>query len=39
LIIYNFSLIKKNSEIQVGIWDASNPADTAEWAGGPIDVS
>ncbi|KAI8884112.1 glycoside hydrolase family 16 protein [Backusella circina FSU 941] len=24
-------------EIQVGVWDASTPADTAEWAGGPID--
>ncbi|KDQ50393.1 glycoside hydrolase family 16 protein [Jaapia argillacea MUCL 33604] len=23
--------------IQLGIWDASNPAGTAEWAGGPID--
>lgn len=27
------------SHVQVGIWDASNPASTAEWAKGPIDVS
>ncbi|KAG0744437.1 hypothetical protein G6F16_004368 [Rhizopus arrhizus] len=25
------------SAIQIGIWDASNPSDTAEWAKGPVD--
>lgn len=26
-----------SSRIQLGIWDASNPAGTAKWAKGPID--
>lgn len=25
------------SRIQLGIWDASNPEGTSEWAKGPID--
>ena len=25
------------SRIQLGIWDASSPSGTSEWAGGPID--
>ncbi|KAI8991583.1 concanavalin A-like lectin/glucanase domain-containing protein [Mycotypha africana] len=25
------------TNVQFGLWDASNPSDTAEWAGGPID--
>lgn len=25
------------ARIQLGIWDASNPAGTSKWAGGPID--
>ncbi|KAJ7765378.1 glycoside hydrolase [Mycena maculata] len=25
--------------LQMGIWDASNPAGTAKWAGGPVDWS
>ena len=27
------------ARIQLGIWDASNPAGTSEWARGPIDWS
>ncbi|KAI9476186.1 MAG: concanavalin A-like lectin/glucanase domain-containing protein [Benjaminiella poitrasii] len=27
------------AEIQFGMWDASNPSSTAEWAGGPVNVS
>ncbi|KAI0793621.1 glycoside hydrolase [Fomes fomentarius] len=27
------------SRLQLGIWDASSPADTSEWARGPIDWS
>jgi len=27
------------TRIQLGIWDASSPAGTAEWAKGPIDWS
>lgn len=25
--------------LQMGIWDASYPAGTAKWAGGPVDWS
>ena len=25
------------ARVQLGIWDASNPAGTSEWARGPID--
>jgi hypothetical protein len=38
-LIMNGCLPSFFSHVQVGIWDASSPASTAEWAKGPIDVS
>lgn len=34
-----FTKIFSSSAIQFGLWDASSPSGTAQWAMGPINVS